>query len=202
LGGDFYDFIELPDGDLGICIADVSGKGIPAALFMASIRSTLRAYAPTSDDVTRIIRHVNRQMCNDTQIGEFATLFYSVLSTQDRRLVYCNAGHQPPLILRNDRFVELLSGGMALGIRLNEAFECGQTELRPGDLVVMITDGVTDALNFQGLAYGRERLLTSIWKHRRLDAAQLAAQLHWDVRRFAGLAEQADDITIVVVKVL
>jgi len=202
VGGDFYDFIELPDGDLGICIADVSGKGIPAALFMASIRSTLRAYAPTSDDVTRIIRHVNRQMCNDTLVGEFATLFYSVLSADDRRLTHCNAGHQPPLVLRGGRFIELDAGGMALGIRSSETFEQGVIELQPGDVAVLTTDGVTDAMNFEGTAYGRERLLASIWKHRRLDAAQMVSQLHWDVRRFAGLAEQADDITILVIKVL
>lgn len=202
IGGDFYDFIDLPDGDLGLCIADVSGKGIPAALFMASIRSTLRAYAPTSDDVTRIIRHVNRQMCNDTLIGEFATLFYGVLSRPDRTLDYCNAGHQAPLILRRDGFIDLRAGGMAIGIRPNEAFERERIVLQPGDLLVMTTDGVTDAMNFAGQSYGSERLLASIWKHRRLNAAQLAQQLQWDVRRFVGLADQADDITIVVVKAI
>jgi sigma-B regulation protein RsbU (phosphoserine phosphatase) len=116
-------------------------------------------------------------------------------------LTYCNAGHQQPLILRNDKFIELTTGGMALGIRPHESFDQERIELLPGDLMILTTDGVTDALNFQGNAYGPERLLTSIWKHRRLAAPQLAAQLHWDVRRFAGLAEQADDITIVVVKV-
>lgn len=200
IGGDFYDFIDLPDGDLGLCIADVSGKGIPAALFMASIRSTLRAYAPTSDDVTRIIRHVNRQMCNDTLIGEFTTLFYGVLSRTDRTLNYCNAGHQAPLILRRDGFIDLRAGGMAIGIRPNETYERERVVLSEGDLLIMTTDGVTDAMNFEGQSYGSERLLASIWKHRRLDAAQLVQQLQWDVRRFVGLADQADDITIVVVK--
>ncbi len=213
VGGDFYDFIELPDGDLGICIADVSGKGIPAALFMASIRSTLRAFAPTSDDVTRIMRHVNRQLCNDTLVGEFATLFYGVLSAEGRTLTYCNAGHVQPMILRGHsplkpglaggrEFFELEAGGMALGIRGGESYDHEQIRLQEGDIVVLITDGVPDAMDFQGTAYGRERFLASIEKHRHLDAQLMAQQLQWDVRRFAGLAEQADDITIVVVKVV
>ena len=108
--------MELPDGQLGVCSADVVGKGVPAALLMASIRSTLRAYAPTSDDITRIVRQTNRDLCRDTLVSEFATLFYCVLSHDGRRLVYCNAGHPPPILLRGDDVCLLDVVGLVIGI--------------------------------------------------------------------------------------
>lgn len=201
LGGDFYDFITLPDGDLGVCIADVVGKGMPAALLMASIRSSLRAYAPTSDDITKIMRQVNRHMCEHTLASEFATLVYGVLSCDGQSFTCCNAGHPSPLLLRRGKVTELRAGGLAIGIQSGEAYECEVIQLQPEDTIVMVTDGVTEAMDFEDKSYGRDRLLSSIARHRRLDASQLAQQILWDVRRFTGLAEQSDDTTIVVVKV-
>lgn len=200
LGGDFYDFIELPDGQLGVCIADVVGKGVPAALLMASIRSTLRAYAPTSDDITRIVRQTNRDLCRDTLVSEFATLFYCVLSHDGRRLVYCNAGHPPPILLRGDDVCLLDEGGLVIGIEPTENFDQGVIDLNVGDVVVMVTDGVTEAMSFSDEAYGDGRLLESVRQHRALSADQMAQQILWDVRRFVGLAEQSDDITVVTIK--
>ena len=201
VGGDFYDLVELPKGHIGICIADVMGKGIPAALMMASIRSALRAQADQVYDLDRMIGRVNRLLCRDTLPGEFATLFYGVLAPDRSRLTYCNAGHDPPLLLRGDDFIELTTGGMVLGVMSDTAYERGLVELRLGDIIVLATDGVTTALNFEDRAYGRERLRDSIQRHRQLAAQQLASQLLWDVRRFVGLADQADDTTLVVVKV-
>ena len=200
VGGDFYDFIELPGGFLGMCIADVVGKGLPAALLMASIRSAVRAYAPGAADPAATIAQANRHMYHDTPVTEFATIVYGVLSPDGRSFAYCNAGHLPPLLLRGERFTELTAGGLAIGIRPDEAFEQDVVALKSADLVVMVTDGVTEAMDFQGETFGRERLLSSIWRHRQLEAQQLAGQILWDVRRFVGLAEQSDDITIVVGK--
>ena len=200
LGGDFYDFIELPDGQLGVCIADVVGKGVAAALLMASIRSTLRAYAPTSDDITRIVRQTNRDLCRDTLASEFATLFYCVLSPDGRRLVYCNAGHPPPILLRGDDVCLLDEGGLVIGIEPTASFDQGVIDLNAGDVVVMVTDGVTEAMSFSDEAYGDGRLLESVRQHRALSADQMAQQILWDVRRFVGLAEQSDDITVVTIK--
>ncbi len=201
LGGDFYDFIKLPDGDLGLCIADVVGKGIPAALLMASIRSSLRAYAPMSDDITRIMGQVNRHMCQHTLPSEFATIVYGVLSDDGRSLTYCNAGHPLPVLLRGGSLTELGAGGLAIGILPGEKYDCEVVKLEPKDTIVLVTDGVTEAMDFQGNTYGRERLLSSVSKHRQLEANPLAQEILWDVRRFVGLAEQSDDITIVVLKV-
>ncbi len=199
VGGDFYDFIELPEGRTGVCIADVVGKGLPAALLMSSIRSALRAYAPHAADESSAMAQLNRHLYHDTPPGDFATVCYAVLSPDGRTLTYSNGGHLPPLLLRGERFIELNAGGLALGIRPDESYEQETVALRSGDLIVMVTDGVTEAMDFQGAAFGRERFLSSIWNHRTLDARQLASQVLWDVRRFVGLAEQSDDITIVVI---
>lgn len=202
LGGDFYDFIEYPDGCLGLCIADVVGKGLPAALMMASVRSALRGYAQPGDEVDTVMARVNRHMCRDTLSGEFATLVYGVFSPDGRTFTYSNAGHESPLLLRDGDFIELDRGGLVIGVQPDETFDHGVVELRSGDILVFVTDGVFEAMDFQGRAFGRERLRSSIQKHRALDAAQLAHQILWDVRRFVGLADQSDDITIVVVKAL
>lgn len=201
LGGDFYDFVPLPHGAVGLAIADVAGKGLPAAMLMASIRSVLRSHARHTEDIEQVVREVNRHLCHDTQLGEFATLIYGVFDAKGRTLRYCNAGHIPPLLLRDDRFIELVCGGTVIGLSSDETFDVDSVELRPGDLLVMVTDGVTEAIDFAGQAYGRERLLASIHRHRDLQVEQLARQLLWDVRRFAGLAEQSDDVTIVAAKV-
>jgi sigma-B regulation protein RsbU (phosphoserine phosphatase) len=210
VGGDFYDFLDLPAGHFGVCIADVVGKGLPAALLMASARSALRAYATDSTtsydgsdavDLCTIVRAVNRHMERDTLTAEFVTLFLAAFSPDGKALTYCNAGHAAPLLLRDGRFIELTVGGMVLGISADENFEQDAVALRGGDLLVMVTDGVTEAMDFEGRAYGWDRLRTSIVKHRDLATQQLALQLLWDVRRFAGLAHQSDDITIVVAKV-
>ena len=201
VGGDFYDFIELPDGQLGVCIADVVGKGLPAALMMASVRSALRVHAYQSHDVGCIMERVNRHMCRDTRAGEFATLIYGVFSADSHTFTYSNAGHIPPLLLRGDKLTELTAGGLVIGVQPEETFERGTTLLNPSDILIMITDGVTEAMDFEGTAYGRDRLVASIRKHRSLDAQQLVQQILWDVRRFVGLADQSDDITIVVAKV-
>lgn len=201
LGGDFYDLIELPDGELGVCVADVVGKGLPAALMMASVRSALRAHAMRGLEVKDVVAEVNRHMCHDTLISEFVTLIYGVFSADGRRFSYCNAGHPPPLLLHGDEFIELTAGGLVVGVLPDETFELENTMLELGDILVTVTDGVTEAMDFDGRAYRQDRLLKSIRKHRSLDAQQLAHQLLWDVRRFVGLAPQSDDITIVVAKV-
>jgi len=140
-------------------------------------------------------------MVHDSPISDFATLAYGVFSPDGRNFAYTNAGHLPPLLLRGERFSELNAGGLAIGIQPDEIYEQDSIALRSGDLIVMVTDGVTEAMDFQDENFGRDRLLSSIWRHRRLEAQQLAGQVLWDVRRFVGLAEQSDDITIVVIAV-
>ena len=199
VGGDFYDFVELSSGGLGVSVADVVGKGLPAALMMASVRAALRAHARTHDHVEDVVARVNEHLCRDTQVGEFTTLVYGVFAKDGQSLTYCNAGHVPPLLLRGDEFCDLTAGGPVIGLQPT-TFDVETVAIRPGDVLVLTTDGITEAMGFEGAGYGRQRLMSSVKKHRNLDAPQLAQQLLWDVRRFVGLADQSDDITIVVVK--
>lgn len=201
VGGDFFDFIELPDGNLGFCVADVVGKGISAALMMASVRSALRAHAHSIYNIDEIVALVNAHMYRDTLTSEFATLFYGVFSANGKRLTYCNAGHESGLLFRGEHVMELSTGGMVIGVCPDTAFSRGIVDLQPGDIMVGYTDGVTEALDFDDKLFGRKRLIESVRRYAKLDATTLAKQLLWDVRRFVGLAPQTDDITIVVAKV-
>jgi len=201
VGGDFFDFLELPNGQVGVCIADVVGKGIAAGLMMASIRSAFRAYGQTLAEPEAVVSRVNRHLCRDTLISEFATLFYGVFSADGRQLTYCSAGHDPPLLLRKGRVERLNIGGLVIGVDPNEPYAREVQELETGDVVVFYTDGVVEAMDFDGRAFGRDRLRRSLLRHQEAEAPTLAQQLLWDVRRFVGLARQSDDITLVVAKI-
>jgi sigma-B regulation protein RsbU (phosphoserine phosphatase) len=201
VGGDFYDFIELPGKNLGIAIADVIGKGVPAALIMASLRSALRVYTYHIYDVERIMSQVNDHMCRETHSNEFATVFYGVLMPGARRFTYCNAGHEPPLLVRNGQVQSLETGGMAIGVAKGQTFDKGILELQPNDVLLMHTDGVVESMNFAEEEYGRQRLCESCRKYAHLDPAQIVKNILWDVRRFIGLSDLADDMTMVAIKV-
>jgi len=201
LCGDFYDFLEFPTGDIGVVIADVVGKGVPASLLMASARAALRSHAKRVYDVNEIMEEVNLRLHKDTLDSEFATAFYGVLSADGNRLTYCSAGHDPPMLLRDGRIRELDVGGMLLGVDRDAKYVRAIEHLRPGDLILMYTDGVVDASNFEDVPFGRARLRESLLRHAALPAGQVARQILWDVRRYAGLARLMDDITLVAIGV-
>lgn len=206
LGGDFYDFIRFDNGDIGAVVADVVGKGVPASLMMASARSTLRSNARRVTDMGEIIQSVNRRLYHDTLPGEFATAFYVELAADGRLLKYCNAGHEPMLLLRRGRIRELDAGGLALGIDPNETYATAEEALEPGDLMLMFTDGLLEARNFDGEAYGRARIHESFLRQASAGDAPpvdvIAKQIFWDMRRFVGFAPVEDDVTLVVVRVI
>lgn len=201
VGGDFYDFISLPKGNLGIGIADVSGKGVPASLLMASIRTALRVYANFMYDIDRIMAEVNQHVCRETTVREFATMFYGVLTPDGRRFTYCNAGHDPPLLLRDGKIIYLGTGGMVVGVDPETVFEREVLSLRAGDVLLLYTDGVVEALNFADERFGRERLAQSLLRHAKEPAQLVAQNILWDTRRFRGLADRTDDVSLVAVKI-
>lgn len=201
LGGDFYDFLEFPGGNVGIAVADVVGKGVPASLTMASVRAALRSHARSIYDIDRIMVEVNRHICRDTLMNEFVTIVYGVFSDDARTFTYCNAGHEPVLLLRQSRIIPLDSGGTVLGIDADAVYEKGRIDVKPDDLLVFLTDGFIEAIDYQDNAFGRDRFHESLCRHAHLGAPQLAQQLLWDIRRFKGLAKQSDDLTLVVAKV-
>ncbi len=201
VGGDFFDFLSLPEGNVGLAIADVVGKGVPGSLMMASVRSALRAHARSIFNIDEIISQVNQHLCRDTLMSEFATLIYGVFSPRGSRFTYSNAGHNPPLLLRGNQFTALSTGGMVIGVLPDASFDRDVLELESGDILVFYTDGVTETLDYHDDLYGIDRFKQSILRHREETANTMANQLLWDVRRFAGLSQQTDDITLVVAKV-
>ncbi|MCG8404071.1 MAG: SpoIIE family protein phosphatase [Phycisphaerales bacterium] len=206
LGGDFYDFLELPDGEIGMVIADVVGKGVPASLMMANARAALRSHAKRVSDIGELMKEVNLRLCEDTLISEFVTAFYGVLSADGRRLRYCNAGHEPLLLLRQGEIRRLDAGGLVLGLDPAAEYEWTEEALEPNDLLTLVTDGMVEAMNYDEEEYGRDRLHKSIQLHGNMAPDMpvnlVAQQLLWDVRRFAGLAKMSDDITLVVTRVV
>lgn len=213
LGGDFYDFINL-NGHIGVLVGDVVGKGVPAALLMASVRASLRAHALDVYHLDDVMRLVNKAMVADTLDNEFATVFYGVINPATLRLTYCNAGHEPPFIAAISRRDDanhvtlrpLLAGGMAIGIDDRQRYERDIVDLAPGERLIAYTDGVIDAMNFEGKRFGRERLKAVIadFLAREPDSAAQALVDHivWEMRRYTGLNEPTDDATIVVLRTL
>ena len=202
IGGDFYDFIPAGKGRWGIVMADVSGKGISAALFMALSRTLLHVSGGTASDPTDAIRQANQWIYEDGRSSMFVTVFYGVLDPAVMQFSYVNAGHNPPLLVREDRVQELCkSRGIALGVVPDVPIAATTIDLRHGDILILYTDGVTEAFNGQNEAFGEERLKDFVLANRAKPAAAVLESLVAEIRRFAGGAAQSDDITLVVVRV-
>ncbi len=199
VAGDFYDFI--PGDRLGVVIADVSDKGMPAALFMALSRSIVRASVAHIHQPAEGISQANRLICADATNGMFVTLFYAQLDPVTGELVYVNAGHNPPLLLRagSGELIELERTGMVLGIHESGPYDQRSVTLNAGDLILFYTDGVTDALDTQGNEFGLDHLRRMLLDHRGASATELAATLDRTLAEFGG-AVRYDDITVVVAK--
>jgi len=201
VGGDCYDVIDLEDGRLAITIGDVSGKGIPAAILMANVQAAVRALSESSVAATALMDRVNRIVCSSTDDGVFITFFYCVLDAATGDITYVNAGHNPPLILRADGTREPLTvGGLVVGVLPGAKYEEGRAALRPGDGLVLFTDGITEATNPRDEMFGDARLEEIVTRHRALSAREIEEQVYTSVKDFAGGAAQADDLTMVVVK--
>ncbi|MFA5269139.1 MAG: SpoIIE family protein phosphatase [Methanoregula sp.] len=205
VGGDFYDFIPLDLDHWGLVIADVSGKGVPAALFMALSRTLIRASAHSVDDPVSSILEANGHIVEDSKTSMFVTLFYAVLDAKAKTLTFVNAGHNPPLHMgaAGSGQVTLLSAeGIALGVLDEITLQSVKIQLQPGDLVVLYTDGVTEAADIKDDMYGTERLTACVEMNRSKSSREIIEAIVEDVTAFAGSRPQFDDITIMVLKVL
>ncbi|MGC9259604.1 MAG: SpoIIE family protein phosphatase [Phycisphaerae bacterium] len=201
LGGDFYDFIEFGASSLGIAVADVVGKGLPASLLMASVRAAIRAYASDIYDLDEIIARVNRAMVADTRSNEFITLWYGTLNYARCQLTYCTAGHDPALLVRAGKIHELSTGGMVLGVDAAERYNKEVLQLQTGDLIFIYTDGLSDAVSFSGEKFGKTRVRETLLRYRDFTAEQICQNMIWETRRFVGLNRRTDDTTLVVLRV-
>ena len=202
LGGDFYDFIGFK-GALGLLVGDVVGKGVAASLLMASVRASFRAHVQDIYDIDEIMSLVNKALSRDTLDNEFATVFYGTLEAETRRLTYCSAGHEPGLLWRDGEFIDLDVGGMVLGVDPVQHYEKALVDLLPGDMILLYSDGLTDAANFDRQRFQRERIRAAVAEaaERGMTASGMVDHVLWEARRFVGLNRQVDDITIVGVRV-
>jgi sigma-B regulation protein RsbU (phosphoserine phosphatase) len=202
VSGDFYDFVPCEGGKIGLVIADVSDKGMPAALFMGLSRTIVRASVVGAASPGEGINRANRLICADADSGMFVTLFCAVLDPVDGEVTYVNAGHNPPLISRagQDQLTELRATGLPLGIEADAVFEQRRFTLMPGDLVLFYTDGVTDATDPDVEEFGMERLRSVLLGHRHGSATQLADALEEAIDAFIGSTAQYDDIATLVAK--
>lgn len=199
VGGDFYDFIEIGQGRLGVVIGDVTDKGVPAALVMATCRSMLRAAAQRHDSPGAILADVNENLVPEIPPAMFVTCLFAIIDTSGGKVVFANAGHNLPYVRSADGVAELRATGMPLGLMPAMTYDEKTYTLEPGEVMVLTSDGITEAHNDQGEMYGFSRLIGRVAKKTKDD--DVVAALVGDLERWTGSeAEQEDDITLVVVR--
>jgi len=203
VGGDYFDYFPLADGRVAIAIGDVAGKGVPAALLMSKLQATLRGETSHEVTVPEVPERANRLLMESMEgSSKFVTFFYGALEPGTRRLRYSNAGHNPPYLLRADGKLELLeTGGLLLGIFPHAKFDEGVIDLNPGDLLVLFTDGVTEAEDRHKGQFGEDRLIQLLRDARAGDARTIGDRICQEVLKFSKGLQMADDLTVVVVKV-
>lgn len=201
--GDFYDMFLLPDGRLCFLIADVADKGMGAALFMALARTVLRIFVlEHGQRPEHALRAANRHILRESSSGLFVTVFLGILEPATGKVVYCNAGHNPPLLQRRDRHqppVPLGRTGIPVGVSADAAWKSQPVEMKPGDVLLLYTDGVTEARDPSGGYFGETGLERVLQDWDGAQAGRLQATLLQSVEGFVGRAEQQDDITVMVV---
>ena len=202
VGGDFYDFYFIDPRHLAIAIGDASGKGVASAMFASMARSTLRAESLKAAAPNLCFEEVNRTIAADNETMMFMTAFYGVLDLDTGELVYANAGHTPPYVLRRGSGVELVSPepGLPLGVAEEFKYSTHSLQLRPGDAIVLYTDGITEAANRDYELFGDARLEKVLARHPDGDCASIVAEVFGAVVEFAGPAPQSDDIALLVVR--
>ena len=201
VGGDYYDFLDLGGGRVGLVIGDISGKGIAAALLMANLQANVRSQCAIAlDQPERLLCAVNQLFCENITDGSFATLFFAEYDDAAGRLRYANCGHLCGLVLREDDSVERLdSTATILGAIKNWECEIAEAQLTPGDTLALYTDGITEPFNTGGEQFGEGRLVTALCRHKELNPQAMLAAVVDEVRQFSP-QEQQDDITLIIAK--
>lgn len=201
IGGDYYDFISTSDTTLALCLGDVSGKGLPASLLMSNLQATLRGQTLVATNPAECLIRSNKLLYESTSPEKFATLFYGILDFQHHHLHYSNAGHDWPILIRKDSSIERLkTGGLMLALLPDYPYEHETVPLNTGDLLVIQSDGVTEAMNVDHVQFGDERLQEIILANRDASASDIIDVVIREVRKHAGANPQSDDITIMVLK--
>jgi sigma-B regulation protein RsbU (phosphoserine phosphatase) len=204
VSGDYYDYLRLPDGQLGVAIGDVAGKGISAALLMASIQSIMRtqlaAGSPSGISTAAVVAQLNRQLYANTSPEKYATFFFGIYDENSRILTYTNAGHLPPLLLHDSEVRLLEVTGTVVGAFPSIRYEEKSIRIDPGDVFIAYTDGVTEPEDAYGEEFGTERLVEVATRHRNAPPAEIAAKIMEAVVQWSAGAEMPDDMTVVIAK--
>ena len=202
VSGDYYDVLTFADNRVGICIGDVTGKGIPAAMLMANLQAAVRAFASDTVEPGLLCERINGLLANNIEPGRFITFFYAVLDGESNRLLYTNAGHNPPILLRpTGEVLRLDEGGMVLAIRPEVEYLQGQVKLASGDRLVLFTDGVTEAEKASGEQFGEARLIDELTINRSRSAIDMQKAVIQAVMEFCN-GDFQDDVTTLVMAVL
>ncbi|EQB63766.1 MAG: serine phosphatase RsbU [candidate division Zixibacteria bacterium RBG-1] len=202
VGGDYYDFIPIVENQLGVAIADSSGKGIPASLIMAAFRASLKAEIRNNYTIRTIFNKVNYLLFESLERENYVTAVYGVLDTKSKILTFSNGGHNPPILYRPNGTIEYLTeGGIALGMFPNSTYEERSIPLNKGEVIVFYTDGTTEAMNEKREEFGVKRLEEIIRNHRSLPARDLQTKIIDRINEFSG-GKRSDDLTMMVIKVL
>ena len=199
VGGDYFDIIKLSDNKLGVCIADVAGKSISAALLMANVQATVRAFASDVASPAWVCSRVNSVLCNNIARGKFVTFFYGVLDSAAHRFEYCSAGHVPPILVRADGRSEALHcQGAVLGVFPDWQYADSSVPLTPGDRLVLFTDGASEACTPEGDEYGEERIAATAARAVRMSGERILQNLISEVKAFCRF-QLNDDLTLIVI---
>lgn len=211
VGGDYFDFLEVGDRRIGIALADIAGKGVAAALIMSAVHASLRIIAAEGTvSLPELAAKMNRFLYRSTRSSSYATFFYAQVDEESRQLRYVNAGHNPPYLLRRAdgnpngsmlQIDELSTGGMIIGMFPQVSYEEAIVDLRTGDILVIFTDGVTEALNPEGEEFGEARLKNLLRGVSHLDVEEMSSQISQELRTWISHAEQHDDLTFILMKV-
>jgi sigma-B regulation protein RsbU (phosphoserine phosphatase) len=202
VGGDYYDMIELGDGRTLIAIADVSGKGTPASLLMSTVQASLRALADGALDLGVTTARINELIYKTTDFNKYATMVCGVLDRLDGTFLYTNAGHNPPYLLRaaTGDLETLDAGGLPVGLMPGSSYECATVRLEPGDVLLLYTDGVSEAVNRAGVEFGEDRIMALLKEMAAQPATAVLERIASEVSTFSEGCPQADDITMVVLR--
>jgi phosphoserine phosphatase RsbU/P len=201
VGGDYYDFLPYNDGRLGLVVADVAGKGMPASLLMMSLQARVQVVADSPEDMGSLVARLNRNLARTFPRNRFITAFFAIADPHTGELAYCNAGHNHPIVVRASGQVETLGeGGPPMGILPDYPYETAAAMLNPGDMLVLYSDGVTEACNQADQEFGEERLGEIAAGLRNVPAAGIIDHVLKEVRRWSHDAPPADDITLVVLR--
>lgn len=201
VGGDYYDVMQVDDSKFAFCLGDVSGKGLPAAILVSNLQATLRSQTFTCDSCKQIIANSNNLLYRSSEPSKFATLFYGILNSGSHEIVFCNAGHNNPLLFSYEKeLLELKTGGIMIGSFPDLLFEESKIIIEKGSTIVIYSDGISEAMNENEEEYGEDNLKITVLNNLNKSPNSIIENILSDVEKFVGGAPQSDDMTLVVIK--